>query len=468
MKELLTKLELKKAEARQALEAGDLEKGRALKAECEVIASTLEELKSINAISVTMPEPVRPPLPGQGLNTIAADDSVKIEPAVGESPALKAAYVKRFGEPDALIKSWLTELHGTDYVGKYFEQRIAFQRYLRGGEQALRAEDRNALRQIVYTPNAIQAAWNQDIWDTSVLKSTMVEASDELGGYLVPVDFQARIIERLMGFTVVRPRATVLSTSRDAVQIPKATGGDGQYTSAVRVTWVDETPTAGTAESNLTFGMENIPIHTAMIETPLSRNLLEDAVFPLEPYLAGKFAEAAAIDEDNRFLTGDGVGKPQGILPGSANSLTLEYDNSGHATTLTWDGLIAVPYSVDSQYRARGAWIAEKATYEIIRKLQNGVGDYYWQPDQQKGQPLMLLGFPVLEQEAMPSVGASAYPIIFGDLSGYYIADRVGMSVERYLDSATARQNLVYFVMRRRLGGQCAEPWRFAVQYVSA
>jgi HK97 family phage major capsid protein len=57
---------------------------------------------------------------------------------------------------------------------------------------------------------------------------------------------------------------------------------------------------------------------------------------------------------------------------------------------------------------------------------------------------------------------------VFGDLTGYTIVDRIGMTVERYLDSATARQNLVYYVMRRRLGGQVTEPWRLAAQLVSA
>jgi HK97 family phage major capsid protein len=68
----------------------------------------------------------------------------------------------------------------------------------------------------------------------------------------------------------------------------------------------------------------------------------------------------------------------------------------------------------------------------------------------------------------MPTIGAGTYPLIFGDLKGYTIVDRVGMSIERYLDSATARQDMVAYLMRRRVGGKVMEPWRFAVQKVAA
>ena len=80
-----------------------------------------------------------------------------------------------------------------------------------------------------------------------------------------------------------------------------------------------------------------------------------------------------------------------------------------------------------------------------------------------------MLGYPVLEQETMPDPDTgSNYPIIFGDPAGYTIVDRVGMSVERYLDSSTARENKVLYVMRRRLGGQVTRDWAFGVQKVSA
>jgi len=476
---LLEKLASLKVDARKQLDAygesgnqEDFDRGVKLREEAEGVAKAIEEMSKLDGIKMVASEPIRPPLPGVGVGVMP-------QPAEQEKPvnqAMKAAYVTKFGSEDTLIKSILTELHGADYMGLYWGQKSAFNKYLRAGEQALTQDDRRLMRGIVYTPAAVKAALEQGIYDVGVLKSTMVEGRDELGGYTVPVDFQARVIERLVGFTVIRPRATVLRTSRDMVSIPVSTGGDDQYTSAVRVTWVDETPSATQAESNLTFGMENIAIHTAMVTTPISRNLLEDAFFPLEGFLAQKFAESAGIDEDNKFLVGAGGASPLGILPNSANTLGLTEEDTGHATLLTWDGagaaagnrgLVGLTYALAAQYMSRAVWIMERATAEVIRTMKDGAGNYLWEPDQKVGQPLNLLGYPVLMQEAMPSIAAQAFPIIFGDLAGYYIADRVGMTVERFLDSATASTNTVKFVMRRRLGGQVAESYRLAVQQVS-
>ena len=68
----------------------------------------------------------------------------------------------------------------------------------------------------------------------------------------------------------------------------------------------------------------------------------------------------------------------------------------------------------------------------------------------------------------MPAITTNTYPIIFGDWMGYLIADRVGLSIQRFVDSTLAKQNLVSFVMRRRLGGQVTHGFRFAVQKCSA
>jgi HK97 family phage major capsid protein len=465
-------LVLKKGEARKAFEAGDLETGRSLKEEAVNLAAAIEEINAVDSIRADMPEPVRPPFPGMGLGN--QPDPTPDVPAA--ESGVRAAYVRRFGEPEGFVKSALTELHGAGYAQAFYDQKKAFVKYLRTGE--LDREERAALSHIIYTPAAIKAAMDQGIYDVSTLRATMIEGSDVLGGYVVPVDFQARVISRLPGFTVVRPRATVLTTSRDKVSIPTATGGDDQYTSAVRVTWVDETPTATQAESNLTFGLENIQIHTAMITTPMSQNLLEDAFFNIESFLAEKFAEAAGVDEDNKFLIGGGGASPRGILPNSLNAHSLTEEDSADANLLTWDGgaagaatkrgLLGITYALAAQYMPNAAWYMERATAEVIRSYKDGSGRYLWEPNQQVGEPPMLLGYPVFMQEGLPSIAANAYPIIFGDMKGYYIADRVGMSVNRFNDSATASTNTVKYVMRRRLGGEVCETYRLAVLKIAA
>jgi len=473
MSELLIKKANLLQQAKAALTAGNLEEGKKFRLEAETAQALYDETNSVDASIAKAAELVRPPLPGANADSgmfvqVNGNGSAKtFDPAALGVASIEAAYVKRFGEPDAAVKAILTELHGSNYRQSYWDQRRAFSHYLRRGDQGLSRDEYKQLKTIVLTPNAVHDALLLGADNVATLKATLVEAIDTLGGFAVPVDFQARIIERMKGTTIMRGKASVDQTSRDMVEIPVSTGGDDQYTSAVRVTWVDETPIAGQAATNLTFGLESIPIHTVMAEAGLGRNMLEDAAFDVEGFLSRKFAEAAAIDEDNKFLVGVGAGTPQGILPGGTNALGLTEVVTGAAADMTWDGLINLMYAIPSQYRSKAVWIGERNTFRNIAKLKNSAGAYLWEPFQYVGgtefAPPRLMGSSTLEQEGMPSAAANAYPLIYGDPGGYQIFDRVGMTVERYLDSATARNNMIIYVMRRRLGAQVLEPWRLAV-----
>ena len=371
----------------------------------------------------------------------------------------------RYGELPKLAVTLIGDLYGS--VDKYAESRIlqahAFNKYIRRGERALTNDEYKLLTgEPIMTPDQVIFAIKQGIPYQDV-KSSLVEASDVLGGFLVPEDFRTEVIRRTAGLTIVRGRARVVPTSRDVVEWPKLAGGNDRYTSAVRVTWVDATPTAGVAQTNPTFGMVKIPVHTVMAETFLGRNLIEDAAVPVADLLQELFSEAVAIDEDEQFLIGDGVGKPQGILPGSTNSLSLSEAVTGNANDVTADGVRRAKRSIARQYRARAVWLMNSNTALELELLKDGTGNYYFDLDDDE-----LLRKPLFEDEAMPDVAAGAYPIIYGDLTGYLIADRIGMTVERYLGSPEARTNQVVYVLRRRLGGQVTEPWKFCAQKVAA
>lgn len=449
-------------EARIAALAGQIDTAKSLRMQAEGIDAQIDEIQKIEALapkntgkSFTTPVP----LPGNsnGNNGLSVAE---------------AAYVRRFRTVDESVKGILTDLHGNDFIQQYHNQFRVFKGYMRYGDKFLKHNDESVLKQIIMTPDIIEMALVQGADDVGLIKSTMVEAIDTLGGYTVPVDFQNKILERVRAEAVIRRRAMVSQTSRDTVEIPVGTGGDDQFTSAVRVTWVDETPVAGVAATNLTFGMESVPINTVMAEGVLSRNMVEDAMFNIENYLVEKFGESIEIDEDNQFTVGSGLGAPQGVLPGGSNIMNLARKASGNASALTWDGLIAMEFALPERYRKNAVWLAKRGTYEEIRKLKNTAGNYLWSPDQYKGgeeaSSKKLLGYQIVEQESMPAVAAGSYPIVFGDFRGYAIFDRVGMTVERFLDSTQARTNTVMYVLRRRMGAQLVEPWRFAVQQVAA
>lgn len=477
-------------EAQDLLNADKLDEAKAKREEAETLKAKIQEFDDLMALQqhATGMSSSTLPLPGTtGVPPVVQNqDPVQpqhIKDGVDQMNQIQAAYVQRFGTTEKSIEAILVDLHGSEYMDRFWQQRRMHNVYLRRGDNNMTHEQKKLLREVVLTPNAVKNALLEGVDDVSYLRATMIEAADTLGGALVPIDTQNRIIERIRGMTIMRGRADVQTTSRDRVEWPKWTNvGDDttdRYTSPLRQRWVDETPSSLEAQ-NVTFGSTSFSVHTAMVEVFISRNLLEDTAFNIEGYLERKFAEAVAIDDDDQFWFGNGVGKPRGILPGQANPTTdaglqLREVTSGTASSpyLTWDKLLAIPYSIPVQYRRNGAWFMNKNTVLALRQLKNAsTGDYYWQPFQYEGgqgdEPQRFLGYQILEQEGFADLAVGAYPIAFGDVGSYMIVDRVGMSVERYLDGSTVSNNMVKFVMRRRVGGQMLEPWRMTAMKVAA
>lgn len=422
----------------------------------------------------------RPPFPSNA----AGEGGDGPTPSAIKSWAIKTAYVKQFGEPDAAMNQISKELYGSPE--RYFQLRVDkardLKRYLKTGnyDPALKNE-------IVLTPEQIAQAYlesNDGRASVAAIKSTMIESQDTLGGYAVPEDFQqGEIISRLPSIAVVRPRATVRQTTRDVYSALVRTGGNSQYIGNVRVTPVDESPTSTQADTNSTFGKSSIPINTLMATVSLSRDVLEDSGVDLSQELYEEFATARAIAEDNYYLTGNGVAVPLGILkdpttggPSNPNTTTVA---GGGATTLTGDSIKNIPLNLDWQYRQlKPVWVSSKGTKRVIKTLKDGSGAYLWADRQfqlRDGDLDKLEGYDWVESEilAAPTATngvaftANVYPMIFGDMKGYRIVDRIGMSVERYLDSTTARTNSVTFLMRWRGGGAVVNGERFVVLKVA-
>lgn len=400
--------------------------------------------------------PARPPYNFNPATPQSEQDKDKAE-------AAKSVAFLRFGETPAAVKGIAKELYGDDYEGMRVAQHKSFNVYVRYGRFALNADDQKVLKTVILTPSQIKSMVKEGV-DVSSIKTEMSQIIDTLGGFLIPEDMRLDMIERLPGMTVVRSRADVSPTSSDVMTKVKVTGGDDRRISAMRVTWVGDTPAQNQADTAPTFGLEKTPIHIAKITVPVPLSLLEDTVFPLTQKLSEWAAIEYAIDEDEQFLIGNGIAKPEGILPNSVNLNTrLTEVVNGSTSAISADKLIALKYKLRRQYRDQAVWLMNDDTAAAVSQLKGGDGHYLWINGLQDGEPDRLLGLPVETSEAMPAIASNAYPIALANLQqGYQIADRIGMSLLR--DEITeAEQDIVKFMFRRRLGGQVKGEWAIVV-----
>lgn len=401
--------------------------------------------------------PARPPYNFTPANPQPEQDKDKLD-------ATKNVAILRFGETPEAIKSFTRELYGDDYDKKRLHQHSAYGKYARYGVIALTSDDQRILKAVILTPGQIKGMVLQGI-DMAAVKTEMSEIIDTLGGFMTPEDMRLDMIERLPDLSSIRQYADVSPTTSDVMTKVKVTGGNDQYQTPMRVTWVGDTPAQNQADTAPTFGLEKTPIHIAKVTVPVPMTLLEDTAFPLTQKLSEWAANTYAVDENTQFLVGNAIAKPEGILPGQTNLNTRLAEVAAGSTSAITNGdvVIQVQYSVAQQYWAGSRWTMQRNTAMKIRQLKAGDGHYLWQDGLQAGQPPMLLGFPVDLNESMPAIASNAYPLLFGNhREGYQIADRIGMSMLR--DEITeAEQDIVKFMFRRRLGGQVKGEWAYAV-----
>lgn len=307
-------------------------------------------------------------------------------------------------------------------------------------------------------------------------RKTLSGGVDSAGGFTIPEDYHVELIKKIATLATVRANCRVVQTSRDMAQWPKIHyTTDDKYTSGVRLTWTGEVPASASSHrvTDPTFGLYTIPVHTAMASMPITNNLLEDSAFDIVGVSSDLLAEAFALGENDAAWNGNGIARPHGILA-EVDDTDLNGPRSvvsGTASTLTADGVIDLVYALPAQYEANAKLYMAKGTEKVVRKLKDKDDNYLWPVWPQVGgfgvAPREVLGFPAIRDEFIPAVAAGSYPIVFGDLTGYIMLDRVGIAIQR-LSELYAETNITLLLARKRVGGQVVQPWRIKVQKVAA
>ena len=288
--------------------------------------------------------------------------------------------------------------------------------------------------------NAYKEDFGRHLRGKAPIHNVLSESVDADGGYLVPEEFENQIIVGLDEANVIRSLAKVITTHHDR-KIPIAVGHS-------TATWTAEN--AAFTESNPTFGQKQIDAFKLTDLIRVSVELLQDAAFPLEQYIANEFARAFGIAEEQAFCVGTGVNQPTGIFTASGGAVGV---TSASATAITVDEIISLVYALKSPYRRNAKFLMNDATVSLLRKLKDNNGAYLWQPSVQAGQPDKLLGYDLYTSPYVPTVEAGAFAIAVGDFQNYWIGDRAGRTVQR-LNELYATNGQVGYVATERVDGK--------------
>ncbi len=275
-------------------------------------------------------------------------------------------------------------------------------------------------------------------------RKLMTVGEDTTGGYLAPVHFVGEMIRAATEFSPIRSIARVRQTSSRAIQLPRKTG-------SISAAWTGEAES--TADSGMTFTLEEIATHKVTALVKISQEDLEDTVYDLESELRLEFAEQFGVAEGTAFISGDGSSKPEGLLTAAGVGAVNSAEDAISAVDL-----LNLQDTLKEPYSGRGTWVMNRQALSAIRLLTDNRGDFLWQPGLTDDVPAAILGRPYLLAADMPDIAANAYPVIFGDFyRAYVIVDRVHTEVQR-LAEKYADLGVVGFIARKRVGGKVILP----------
>jgi HK97 family phage major capsid protein len=270
------------------------------------------------------------------------------------------------------------------------------------------------------------------------VSNVLQEGVDADGGYLVPDEYDRRLIDVLEEENIMRTLGTKIVTS-------------GEHKINIAATkpaaaWIEE---GGALQfGDATFDQKILDAHKLHVAIKVTEELLYDNAFGLEDYIITQFGKALANAEEDAFLNGDGSGKPTGIFDAKNGGQIV----ATLTAALKSDDLLDLVYGLKRPYRKRASFVLNDATLAQIRKLKDNNGAYIWQPSYQAGEPDRVLGYEVHTSAYAPADG-----IAFGDYSYYNIGDRGSRSFKQ-LNELFAGNGMIGYVAKERVDGKLILP----------
>lgn len=268
------------------------------------------------------------------------------------------------------------------------------------------------------------------------------------GGYLVPTEFERKLIVALERSNQLRKYCNIISVGGDR-EVPVAD-------SVGEAHWIAEGAAYPTTDPSFSGG-KLAPNKVGRIIL-VSEELVADNAVDLESYLINALSQSIGIAEEIGFCWGTGSGQPESLFGEGAQK------TSSTSGKISADEIIDTYYALSPMYRSRATFCVTDRAIADIRKLKDQNGQYLWQPSLAAGSPDMLMGRPVIEVPDRPGStrknGEQA--LSFCDLSYYMIGDRYNSTAIQRMDERYAEVGKIGFRAHRRTDGAVALPSAFS------
>lgn len=258
----------------------------------------------------------------------------------------------------------------------------------------------------------------------------MVEGIPSEGGFAVPEEFAAFLIDNSLEAEIVRPRAQVWPMKSETRKIPAWDGFDhtSNLFGGLSGVWLGEGQTAQRQNGKLRLMTFNA--HKLACFSQASNELIADGL-SFEDQLGQAMISSTSWSMDYAFLCGNGVAKPLGVLNDPA-LITVSKEAGQAAGTIVYENLIKMFSRLAPQCVKNAVWIANSTTIPGLLTLTISVGtagSAIPVMNESNGQ-FTILTRPVIFTEKVPSLGNKG-DILLVDLTQYAVGLRKDILIDK-------------------------------------
>lgn len=250
-------------------------------------------------------------------------------------------------------------------------------------------------------------------------------------GAVIPNTLMEKIIEKMESVGTILPLITQTGY-QGGVTLPKSTAKP-------TAEWVAEGK-GSTKQKALTgtivFGAYKLRCAVAMT---LEAKTMSLPIF--EKMLVKNVAEAMTKALEEAIISGDGSGKPKGILTEDAPvGQTVEI---AAAAELSYDDIIACDDAMPSAYENGAVWLMTKKTFNAMKGIKDSQKrPIFSEVMSSDGKPQrMIYGYPVILNDYMASyaktVSADTTVAVLFKMSDYVLNSNMNVTIKKYEDNDT-------------------------------
>ena len=274
-------------------------------------------------------------------------------------------------------------------------------------------------------------------WDgfchTNKTAGLMQEADDEQGGYLVPTQFMATLLQKQQEASIIESRATFIPMQTNSVSIPYVAESSRASTLFGGIIIYRPGEGALKTASKPAFGLLTLTLKKLVGFVNVTDELLEDSPISVEPLISSMFGQAINFTKEEDFLHGTGAGQALGIL-NSGCLVSQAAEGAQAADTIVYANIIKMWSRLYPSCANSAVWMANMAAFPQLATMSVAVGTggapAYLPANGAAGAPFgTLLGKPLFLTEHCSALGDLG-DIVLADWSQYLIGGKPGAGIQ--------------------------------------